>query len=44
MKKKVLKAKETIRDDSGRTDRDNRSEVRELRRQATRPPNNLETH
>lgn len=34
-KKTVSEAKETIRDDSGRIDRDNRSGVRELRWQAT---------
>lgn len=34
-KKTVSKAKETVRDDSGRIDRDNTSGVRELRWQAT---------
>lgn len=41
---KVSKVKEKIRDESGKTDRENRQEVRELGWQATRTPNSLGSH
>lgn len=42
--KKVSKVKEKIRDESGKIDRENRQEVRELGWHATSTPNSLGSH